>query len=66
MYHRFGILLSFGCAFMLINHKLTDSIALEGNDHLESKNTFEIEEKEESFLKNKFFTHFTSSKDRKD
>ncbi|CAI4994138.1 ANL_collapsed_G0013810.mRNA.1.CDS.1 [Saccharomyces cerevisiae] len=55
-----------GCAFMLRNHKLTDSIALEGNDHLESKNTFEIEEKEESFLKNKFFTHFTSSKDRKD
>ena len=41
---------------MLRNHKLTDSIALEGNDHLESKNTFEIEEKEESFLKNSLRT----------
>ncbi|CAI4059659.1 hypothetical protein N7582_001401 [Saccharomyces uvarum] len=49
-----------GCACMLRNHKLTDSIALEGNDHLESKNDNEIVEKEETSLRTRFLAQFTS------
>ena len=54
-----------GCAFMLRNHELTDSIALEGNDHLKSKDSFETEEKQESFLKSMIFTRFTRSEDKR-
>lgn len=49
-----------GCGFMLRNHKLTDTIALEGNDFLESKDNNEIEEKEETSLKTRFLAQFTS------